>query len=71
MFAAIDTLTALQAICDQLDPATIEAFAARWFGVLPHPLTEHDHAGGYWWEIFMCQVRATCTIITWCDSSGR
>jgi hypothetical protein len=62
-FAATDDPVELQAICDRLDPATIEAFAERWFGVLPLPLTEHDHAAGYWWEISMRQVEVSRTIV--------
>ena len=43
-FAATDDPAGLQAICDRLGPATIEAFAERWFAVLPLPLTPHDQA---------------------------
>ena len=38
-FAATDDPAGLQAICDRLGPATIEAFSERWFAVLPLPLT--------------------------------
>jgi hypothetical protein len=62
-FAATDDPAGLQTICDRLGPATIEAFAERWFGVLPLPLTEHDHASGYWWEISMRQVEVSRTIV--------
>ena len=49
-FAATDDPAGLQAICDRLGPATIDAFAERWFAVLPLPLTDADRAAGYWWE---------------------
>ena len=62
-FAATDDPAGLQAICDRLGPATIEAFAERWFAVLPLPLTPHDQAGGYWWEISMRQVEVSRTIV--------
>ena len=62
-FATTDDPAGLQAICDRLGPATIEAFAERWFAVLPLPLTPHDQAGGYWWEISMRQVEVSRTIV--------
>ncbi len=62
-FAATDDPAGLQAICDRLGPATIEAFAERWFAVQPLPLTPHDQAGGYWWEISMRQVEVSRTIV--------
>ena len=62
-FAATDDPAGLQAICDRLDPATIEAFAAHWFAILPLPLTDADHAAGYWWEISMRQVEVSRTIV--------
>jgi hypothetical protein len=62
-FAATDDPAGLQAICDRLGPATIEAFAERWLAVLPLPLTPHDQAGGYWWEISMRQVEVSRTIV--------
>jgi hypothetical protein len=45
-FAATTDPTRLQAICDRLDPATIEAFVERWLAVLPLPLTDADRAAG-------------------------
>jgi len=62
-FATTDDPAGLQAICDQLGPATIEAFAQRWFAVLPLPLTDADRAGGYWWELSMRQVEVSRTIV--------
>ncbi|HTF54818.1 MAG TPA: hypothetical protein VK735_45875 [Pseudonocardia sp.] len=62
-FAATNDPAALQAICDQLGPATIEAFAQRWLAVLPLPLTEHDRAAGYWWQISMRQIEVSRTIV--------
>jgi hypothetical protein len=62
-FAATDDPAELQAICDRLGPATIEAFAQRWFTVLPLPLTDADAAAGYWWEISMRQIEISRTIV--------
>jgi hypothetical protein len=62
-FAATDDPAQLQAICDRLGPATIEAFTERWLAVLPLPLTEHDRAAGYWWELSMRQVEVSRTIV--------
>ena len=61
-FAATDDPAGLQAICDRLGPATIEAFPERWFAILPLPLTEHDRVGGYWWELSMRQIEVSRTI---------
>jgi hypothetical protein len=62
-FAATDDPAGLQAICDRLGPGTIGVFAERWFSVLPLPLTDHDRAGGYWWELSMRQVEVSRTIV--------
>ncbi|MDF2713018.1 MAG: hypothetical protein K0R62_8670 [Nonomuraea muscovyensis] len=62
-FAATDDPAGLQAICDRLGPGTIEAFAQRWLAVLPLPLTDHDRAAGYWWELSMRQVEVSRTIV--------
>jgi hypothetical protein len=62
-FAATDDPDRLQVICDRLGPATIEAFVERWLAVLPLPLTEHDRAAGYWWELSMRQVEISRTIV--------
>src|SRR3954451_21186355 len=62
-FAATDDPIGLQAICDRLGPATIEAFAQRWLSVLPLTLTEADRAAGYWWELSMRQVEVSRTLV--------
>ena len=38
---------ALQAICDALGPADVQAFFDRWSQRLPWPLTPADRAAGY------------------------
>jgi len=62
-FATSTDPAALQAICDRLGPATIDAFAQRWLAVLPRPLTDADRAGGYWWELSMRQVEVSRTLV--------
>jgi hypothetical protein len=54
---------ALQAICDRLGPGTIGVFFERWMSRLPLPLTEHDRAAGYWWELSMRQVEVSRTLV--------
>jgi hypothetical protein len=62
-FAATDDPVGLQAICDRLGPEEITVFAERWLTVLPLPLTEHDRAAGYWWELSMRQIEVSRTIV--------
>ena len=53
----------MQAICDRLGPGAIRVFAERWWSILPLPLTEHDRAAGYWWELSMRQVETSRTLV--------
>ena len=62
-FAATDDPGTLQAICDRLGPGTIGVFFERWMSRLPLPLTEHDRAAGYWWELSMRQVEVSRTLV--------
>ena len=62
-FASCTDPAALQAICDRLGPGVIRVFAERWWSILPLPLTEHDRAGGYWWELSMRQVETSRTLV--------
>jgi hypothetical protein len=62
-FAACDDPAALQAICDRLQPGTIEVFAQRWLHRLPMPFGRDDQRAGYWWEISMRQVEVSRTIV--------
>jgi hypothetical protein len=61
-FATCTDPAALQAICDRLGPGAIRVFAERWWSILPLPLTEHDRAAGYWWELSMRQVETSRTL---------
>ena len=62
-FASCTDSAALQAICDRLGPGAIRVFAERWWSILPLPLTEHDRAAGYWWELSMRQVETSRTLV--------
>jgi hypothetical protein len=62
-FAACDDPGRLQAICDRLGPADIQAFFERWLKAIPTPLDHTDRAGGYWWELSMRQVEVSRTIV--------
>ena len=62
-FAACDDPSALQEICDQLQPGTIEVFAQRWLARLPLPFGPADQRAGYWWEISMRQVEVSRTLV--------
>lgn len=62
-FASCDDPVGLQAICDRLGPSTIQDFFDRWMGVLPLPLTDHDHRSGYWWELSMRQIEVSRTLV--------
>ena len=62
-FATCADPAALQTICDRLGPGTIQVFAERWWSILPLPLTEHDRAAGYWWELSMRQVEVSRTLV--------
>jgi hypothetical protein len=62
-FAACDDPAGLQAICDRLQPGTIEVFAQRWLHRLPMPFGPADRRAGYWWEISMRQVEVSRTIV--------
>jgi hypothetical protein len=62
-FAACDDPAGLQAICDRLQPGTIEVFAQRWLHRLPMPFGRTDQQAGYWWEISMRQVEVSRTLV--------
>jgi hypothetical protein len=62
-FASCTDPAGLQAICDRLGPGTIQVFFERWMSRLPLPLTEADHAAGYWWELSMRQIETSRTMV--------
>jgi hypothetical protein len=62
-FATCDDPAVLQAICDRLGPGAIRVFFERGTSRLPLPLTEHDRAAGFWWDLTMRQVETSRTIV--------
>ena len=62
-FASCDDPAGLQAICDRLQPGTIEVFAQRWLHRIPMPLSSADRDAGYWWECSMRQVEVSRTVV--------
>src|SRR6266511_708884 len=62
-FATTDDPERLQAICDALGPAQIQAFFDRWMARLPLPLSDADRAAGYWWELSMRQIEVSRTLV--------
>jgi hypothetical protein len=62
-FASCSDPAALQAVCDRLGPAAIQALFDRWMTRLPLPLTRADHAAGYWWELSMRQIEVSRTLV--------
>ena len=62
-FASCSDPDALQAICDRLQPGTVEVFFARWMARLPVPLTGADQDAGFWWDLAMRQVEVSRTLV--------
>jgi hypothetical protein len=62
-FASCADPAGLQAICDRLQPGTIEVFAQRWLARLPMPFGRKEQEAGYWWECSMRQVEVSRTIV--------
>jgi hypothetical protein len=53
----------LQAVCDRLGPADLQAFFDRWIAIIPTPLTLTDRDAGYWWELSMRQIETSRTLV--------
>jgi hypothetical protein len=70
-FAAVDDVAAVQAICDGLDQEKIEALAAKWLRILPHPFTADDTAAGYRYELSVLQAEFSLTQTLDAPVSGR
>ncbi|MGH7733925.1 MAG: hypothetical protein ACREOE_09570, partial [Gemmatimonadales bacterium] len=62
-FAASDRPERLQAVCDRLGPADIQAFFDRWITSIPTPLGPAERDAGYFWELSMRQVEVSRTIV--------
>ncbi|HWG00763.1 MAG TPA: hypothetical protein VG164_02795 [Trebonia sp.] len=62
-FAPCDDPAGLQAICDRLQPGTIEVFAQRWLHRIPMLFGPADRDAGYWRECSMRQAEVSRTIV--------
>jgi hypothetical protein len=62
-FAACADPVRLQAICDRLGPADLQAFFNRWMAIIPTPLHAADQQAGYWWELSMRQIETSRTLV--------
>lgn len=62
-FARCVDAARLQAICDRLTPADVQAFFDRWTVLIPTPFTTTDRAAGYWWQLSMRQVEVSRTMV--------
>ncbi len=70
-FATCDDPAALQAVCDRLGPAQIQALLDKWLAMLPSPFTEHDRAAGYRYELSVLQAEFSLTQVLDRPVSGR
>jgi hypothetical protein len=70
-FAAVSDPAALQAICDQLGPAQIDALLRKWLARLPHPFAPADRAAGYRYELSILQAEFSLTQMLDRPLSGR
>lgn len=70
-FLACADPTRLQAICDQLGPADVQAFFDRWAARLPSPLTARDRAAGYTHRLALQQVEVSLTQVFARPVQGR
>jgi hypothetical protein len=60
-FAAIDDVARVQAICDNLGPAQIDALLRKWLAILPHPFSPADRAADYRYDISILQAEFSLT----------
>ena len=61
----------LQATCDRLRPADVQAFFDRWSARLPAPLTAGDRAAGYTHRLALQQVEVSLTQVFARPVQGR
>jgi DNA-binding PadR family transcriptional regulator len=70
-FAAVDDVDRLQAICDSLGAAQIDALLRKWLAILPNPFTDDDAAAGYRYELSILQAEFCLTQMLDRPVSGR
>ncbi|MEW6301646.1 MAG: hypothetical protein AB1671_28585 [Thermodesulfobacteriota bacterium] len=62
---------ALQAICDRLSAADIEAFFTRWLAQVPLPITAEHRAAGFGYALSILQMEVSRTQVFACPRRGR
>jgi hypothetical protein len=70
-FASTDDPAALQAICDRLGAAQIQALLDKWLAILPSAFTDADRAAGYRYECSVLQAEFSLTQVLDRPVSGR
>ena len=70
-FAAVDDPAAVQAICDRLGPAAIQALLEKWLAILPNPFTEQDRQAGYRYQLSILQAEFSLTQMLDAPVTGR
>jgi hypothetical protein len=70
-FATVADPGSLQAICDQLGPAQIDALLRKWLALLPHPFSSADRAAGYRYQLSVLQAEFSLTQTLDRPVSGR
>jgi len=70
-FATCADPAALQAICDRLGPAQIQALLDKWLAIVPSPFTDADRAAGYRYECSVLQAEFSLTQVLDRPVSGR
>src|SRR5713101_7831289 len=70
-FLACADPTRLQAMCDQLGPADVQAFFDPWAARLPSPMTAIDRAAGYTHRLALQQVEISLTQVFARPVQGR
>jgi len=61
----------LQALCDGLSAAKIEALVRKWLARLPHPFTRGDRRAGYRYEVSILQAEFSLTQVLDRPVTGR
>ncbi|TQC38863.1 hypothetical protein EEB14_59760, partial [Rhodococcus sp. WS4] len=70
-FAAVDDPAALQAICDRLTGARIDALLRKWLTILPDPFTDADRDAGYRYDLSVLQAEFSLTQMLDAPVTGR
>ncbi|MFC9841691.1 hypothetical protein ACFVKB_49400, partial [Rhodococcus sp. NPDC127530] len=70
-FAAVDDPAALQAICDRLTAARIDALLRKWLAILPDPFADADRDAGYRYDLSVLQAEFSLTQMLDAPVTGR